>query len=156
MCVVTGAARGLGNMMARTFVESGATDIVIMDLNEADASKSAAELAEWFVSEGQAAPGEITALGLGCNVADEESVKAAFARVKEKFGRVDTLVTAAGIVENFAAHDYPTAKVRKLVDINIMGSWFCALEGARLMPDGGSVVLIGSMSGSVSGPLVPA
>lgn len=78
----------------------------------------------------------------------------------------NSLISAAGIVENFTAHEYPTDKVRKLLDINVMGivsylrhvvyydidigSWFCALEAARRMPDGGSVILIGSMSGSVS------
>lgn len=65
---------------------------------------------------------------------------------------VQTLVTAAGIVENYVAHDYPTEKIRKLLDINVMGTWFCALEAAKLMPEGGSIVMIGSMSGSVSDP----
>lgn len=61
-------------------------------------------------------------------------------------------MTAAGIVENFVAHDYPTAKIRKLLDINVMGTWFCALEAAKRMEaaGGGSIVMIGSMSGSVS------
>lgn len=74
-------------------------------------------------------------------------------------------MTAAGIVENFVAHEYPTEKIKKLLDINIMGksalryqvspaekvgTWFCALEAARLMPEGGSITMIGSMSGSVS------
>jgi hypothetical protein len=67
---------------------------------------------------------------------------------------VQTLVTAAGIVENYVAHDYPTEKIRKLLDINVMGTWFCALEAAKLMPEGGSIVMIGSMSGSVSDPRI--
>lgn len=150
MCVVTGAVRGLGNMMARTLVESGATQIVIMDLKQDEAEVAAKELADWFVAEGAAAPGEIEALGVGCDVADEASVKAAFGAIKDKYGRVDVLVTAAGIVENFIATEYPTERVRKLLDINVMGTWFCALEASKLMPNGGSCVLIGSMSGSVS------
>lgn len=48
VCVVTGAARGLGNMFARTFVESGCTKIVIMDLNQADAERAAQEVEDWF------------------------------------------------------------------------------------------------------------
>lgn len=60
-----------------------------------------------------------------------------------------TLVTAAGIVENFVALEYPTEKVRKLMDINVMGTWFCAREAAKRMEKGGSIVMIGSMSGSV-------
>lgn len=149
VCAVTGAARGLGNMMARTFVESGADAIVLIDLRKEDAEMAAKDLVDWFVEHGEAQPGEITALGIGCDVADEQSVKNTFETIKNKFGRLDCLVTAAGIVENFVAHEYPTEKVRKLLDINVMGTWACALEGAKLMPDGGSIIMIGSMSGSV-------
>ena len=59
------------------------------------------------------------------------------------------LVSAAGIVENFVAHEYPSEKVKKLLDVNVMGSWYCALEAAKRMPEGGSITLVGSMSGSV-------
>ena len=62
VCVVTGAGRGLGNMMARTFVESyvyfcslrtvlisrGASAIVLVDLNKADAEAAAKDLTDWF------------------------------------------------------------------------------------------------------------
>ncbi|KAK4686718.1 hypothetical protein P7C73_g3407, partial [Tremellales sp. Uapishka_1] len=149
VCVVTGAARGLGNMMARTFVESGADAIVIIDLNKADAEAAAKDLVDWFETHGQAAPGEIKAQGYGCDVSSEESVKETFDKIESTYGRIDALVTAAGIVENFVAHDYPTAKIRKLLDINIMGTWFCALEAAKRMENGGTITMIGSMSGSI-------
>lgn len=62
-------------------------------------------------------------------------------------------MNSAGIVENFSAFDYPEEKVKKLMDINVMGSFFCAREAAKRMPSategGGSIVLIGSMSGLV-------
>ena len=58
-------------------------------------------------------------------------------------------MTAAGIVENFSAHEYPTPKIRKLMDINVMGTWHCSLEAANLMPHGGSIIMVGSMSGDV-------
>ncbi|WVW80355.1 hypothetical protein I302_102335 [Kwoniella bestiolae CBS 10118] len=149
VCLVTGAARGLGNMMARTFVESGANAIVLVDLKKEEAEKAADELVKWFVENGEAEEGEIQALGLGCDVSDEASVAKVFETVKEKFGRLDACVTAAGIVENYVAHEYPTQKIKKLLDINIMGTWFCALEAAKLMPEGGSITLVGSMSGSI-------
>ncbi|OCF33268.1 d-arabinitol 2-dehydrogenase [Kwoniella heveanensis CBS 569] len=149
VCLVTGAARGLGNMMARTFVESGANAIVLVDLKKEDAERAAEDLVKWFVENGEAEEGEIQALGLGCDVSDEASVASVFATVKEKFGRLDAVVTAAGIVENYVAHEYPTQKIKKLLDINIMGTWYCALEAAKLMPEGGSITLVGSMSGSI-------
>jgi hypothetical protein len=42
-------------------------------------------------------------------------------------------VTAAGIVENFVAHEYPTPKIKKLIDINIMGELACHLVSTRLL-----------------------
>ncbi|KAM0746880.1 NAD(P)-binding protein [Meredithblackwellia eburnea MCA 4105] len=152
VCVVTGAARGLGNLFARTFAESGSNAIAILDLDSSQAAQSARELEEWFVEHGQAKEGEIECLGLGCDVSDEASVKKAFEEVKERFGRIDVLVTAAGIVENFPAVDYPTEKFQKLMNINVSGSFFCAREAAKDMLSReapGSIVLIGSMSGDV-------
>lgn len=152
VCAVTGAARGLGNVMARAFIESGASDLAILDLDRDVAAGAAREIDEYFVSEGLAQPGELTVVGIGCDVADEASVARAFTDIKEVFGgRLDVLVTAAGIVENFTAQEYPTAKVQKLMDINVMGTWHCALAAEKLMEGkGGSIIMIGSMSGNVS------
>ncbi|KAI5474749.1 D-arabinitol dehydrogenase [Pseudohyphozyma bogoriensis] len=151
VCVVTGAARGLGNLFARTFAESGSNAVVILDLDQTQAETAAKDLEDWFVEHGQAKAGEISALGLGCDVGNEEDVQRCFKTVVEKYGRVDVLVTAAGIVENFAAQDYPSEKIRKLLNINIEGTYFCAREAAKDMMargEAGSIVLIGSMSGS--------
>lgn len=157
VCVVTGAARGLGNMMARTMIESGATQIVILDLRQEECDKAVEDIQEWFEQEvltpeerKKGLASELECIGVACDVSDEESVQAAFDTVKAKFGRCDCLITAAGIVENFIAEEYPTDKVKKLMDINVMGTWYCALKAKELMEDGGSMIFIGSMSGSVS------
>ncbi|SCV73749.1 BQ2448_6179 [Microbotryum intermedium] len=151
VCVITGAARGLGNLFARTFAESGSNAIVILDLDQGLAETAAKDLVDWFEEHGQAEKGEISAIGLGCDVADEKNVQDCFAKIVEKYGRIDVLVTAAGIVENFPAQDYPTEKFRKLMAINVDGSFFCAREAAKDMmrrDAPGSIVMIGSMSGA--------
>ncbi len=148
---MTGAARGLGNLFARTFVESGANQIVILDLDQKQAEVAADELVAWFEENGQVKKGEVSALGLGCDVSKEEQVQACFKAVVEKYGRVDVLVTAAGIVENFPATDFPADKFRKCFAINVDGSFFCAREAAKDMirrGQPGSIVMIGSMSGA--------
>ena len=61
---MTGGARGLGNLFARTFVESGSNSIVIVDLIEEQAQKAAEELTAWFVEHGEAQPDEIQAVGV--------------------------------------------------------------------------------------------
>ncbi|KAG9128527.1 hypothetical protein FRC07_005894 [Ceratobasidium sp. 392] len=152
VCVVTGAARGLGNLFARTFVESGCTSIVLMDLKQEDAQQAADDLVKWFVDHGDIEPGAVTAIGLGCDVSNEESVKAGFDTVVKRFGKVDALVASAGIVENYSAFDYPTNRIRLLYDINVHGAFFCAREAARHMIDQnvkGSIVLVSSMSANI-------
>ncbi|QRW02184.1 Enoyl-(Acyl carrier protein) reductase [Ceratobasidium sp. AG-Ba] len=152
VCVVTGAARGLGNLFARTFVESGCTNIVLMDLKQEEAQQAADDLVKWFVDHGDIEPGAVTAIGMGCDVSKEESVKEGFEAVVKRFGKVDAMVASAGIVENYSAFDYPTARIRLLYDINVHGAFFCAREAARHMIDKGtkgSIVLVSSMSANI-------
>lgn len=177
MCVVTGAARGLGNLMARTFIESGSNTVAILDLSSDDAEKAASEATQWFEEHGDVERGELNIIGLECNVADEESVQRAMDRVHKHFGKIDVVVNSAGIVENFPAEEYPTDKMKKvsatervkkggeermltylcstlakLMDINFNGSYFVAREAAKKMfadKIQGSIILVASMSASI-------
>lgn len=153
VCVVTGAARGLGNLIARTFVESGANSIAIVDLNEEECQHAAKEVKDWFEQHGGVQDGILDVQGYGCDISDEASVIDVMDRVHKRFGKIDVAVNSAGIVENYPATEYPTHKMKKLYDINISGSYFVAREAAkRMMADQvkGSIVLIASMSGSVT------
>jgi D-arabinitol 2-dehydrogenase len=49
------------------------------------------------VGQGEVKEGDLNVIGYGCNVADEDAVKKVFADIKQKFGRIDVLVTAAGM-----------------------------------------------------------
>ncbi|CAD6587594.1 MAG: hypothetical protein CYPHOPRED_003971 [Cyphobasidiales sp. Tagirdzhanova-0007] len=152
VCVVTGAARGLGNLMARTLVESGANAIALLDLDGPTSESAARDVEDWFIEHGAAVKGEVQAIGIGCDVSNEDHVKAAMQKVVDRFGRIDVLVTAAGIVHNYPATEYPTEKMRQLYGINIDGTFFCARECAKHMLASnrpGTIILIGSMSGSV-------
>ncbi|CAE6438019.1 unnamed protein product [Rhizoctonia solani] len=152
VCIVTGAARGLGNLFARTFVESGCTKIALMDLKQEDAQKAADDLVEWFVEHGDIQQGKVKAIGIGCDVGNEDSVKAGFSEVVSRFGQIDSVVASAGIVENYSAFDYPTNRIRLLYDINVHGAFFCAREAAKHMIDQGtkgSIILVSSMSANI-------
>ncbi|KZP01118.1 NAD-binding protein [Calocera viscosa TUFC12733] len=152
VCVVTGAARGLGNMFARTFVESGCSKLVIIDLRQEDAERAATELVADFENQGEIEKGEVECLGLGCDVSDEAAVKAAFAEIVQKFGGIHAVVANAGIVENYPALEYPAERMKKLFDINVHGVFYCAREAAKHMIDKGiqgSIVLIASMSANI-------
>ncbi|TFK30050.1 NAD-binding protein [Coprinopsis marcescibilis] len=147
VCVVTGAARGLGLEFCRAFLDAGCTSLVLVDLKDADLKDAIAELKRDLSGLKET----LNILALECNVTDEASVKVAFAKTVETFGSVDVVVASAGIVENYSALDYPADSAKLLYDVNVQGVFLTAREGARFMiPNGaGSIILIGSMSANI-------
>lgn len=148
VCVVTGGARGIGQMICRAFLEAECDKLAILDLNQSDAETTAKELLEAFKAEGKI-DGSVKVIGVGVNIAKEESVQEGFDRVVRELGGVDTVVNSAGFCENFTAEDYPSDRLKMLNDVNILGSFYVARESAKRMQPGSSIVLIGSMSGVV-------
>ncbi|KAK7752582.1 hypothetical protein SLS62_005351 [Diatrype stigma] len=142
--IVTGGARGLGNHMARACAEAGARAIVIFDANQELGDESAAELHQK------------TGLPVSffkVDVRDGAAINAAVESVEELYGAPDVLINSAGIADsNIKAETYDPAMFRRLVDINLTGSFLMAQAvGRSLMKAGkpGSLVLVASMSGSV-------
>ena len=80
---VTGAGQGMGRAVVQHFGAAGA-QVVAVDINLEAASAAVSE----FGANG---------LALACNVSDPAAVKAAFAAVEERFGRLDVVVNSAGI-----------------------------------------------------------
>ncbi|KAL1659502.1 hypothetical protein GGG16DRAFT_124960 [Schizophyllum commune] len=152
VCMVTGAARGLGNEFCRAFVDSGCTSLAIVDLKQEEAEAAASELANYACVNSDLKPEDVKIIGVECDVSSERSVQKAFATVTSTFGRVDSVVASAGIVENYSAFDYPFDRIKRLYDINVHGAFFTAREAARNMipQGGGAIVLVASMSANVS------
>ncbi|EFE37320.1 hypothetical protein TRV_08016 [Trichophyton verrucosum HKI 0517] len=149
--VITGGARGLGLVMGQALVASG-SDLAIVDLNKQEAELQAKKLLEQFEKEN---PGldrlpKITAHY--ADVGDPESVNASIAEIISKHTKIDHLVTSAGFTENFDAISYPYDRIQKLWKVNVDGSYLFAVEVAKHLMERkapGSMVLIGSMSGSI-------
>ncbi|KAH6900741.1 hypothetical protein B0T10DRAFT_36212 [Thelonectria olida] len=142
--IVTGGARGLGNYMARACAEAGAKAIVIFDANQELGDESAAELHQK------------TGLPVSffkVDVRDGAAINAAVDSVVEQYGAPDVLVNSAGIADsNIKAETYDPAMFRRLIDINLNGSFLMSQAvGRAMMAAGkpGSIVLVASMSGSV-------
>lgn len=86
------------------------------------------------------------------DVADPDWVDLSVNEIIKEHGKIDHLVTSAGFTENFSAIDYPVERVQKLMDVNFMGTYLYATSVARHLMERkakGSMVLIGSMSGSI-------
>jgi 3-oxoacyl-[acyl-carrier protein] reductase len=61
-------------------------------------------------------------LALSCDVSDEEAVEAARARVQDVFGHVDALVNCAGTIASFPIDQGPVEEIRRLIDVNLLGT----------------------------------
>lgn len=142
--IVTGGARGLGNHMARACAEAGAKAIAIFDANQDLGDESAAELHQK------------TGLPVSffkVDVRDGNAINAAVQNVVDLYGTPDVLVNSAGIADsNIKAETYDPAMFRRLIDINLTGSFLMSQAvGRAMMAAGkpGSIILVASMSGSI-------
>lgn len=114
VAVITGAASGLGLVIAHKLLNEGAR-IGLLDLNEQ-------ALNDEFV--GNAEREEL----IGVDVTDEQLVARAVARVAERFGKIDILINCAGITgaTNIKSHEVDTANLQKVFNINFMASFYTA------------------------------
>ncbi|KAK9246757.1 hypothetical protein V1506DRAFT_534229 [Lipomyces tetrasporus] len=143
VAVITGGARGLGYSMAEGLCAAGLSGIAILDL-QSDLGEQACEQlhSEYGVS----------ARFYRLDVRDEDAVQDAMDAVVRDLGRIDILVLSAGVADIVHAEDYSPAKFRRVIDINLNGSFVCAQAAGKHMiaaGRGGSVIFVGSMSGSI-------
>jgi NAD(P)-dependent dehydrogenase (short-subunit alcohol dehydrogenase family) len=137
---VTGAGRGIGREIARTLAEAGA--------DVAAAGKTAEAVEEAAADVRQRGR---RGLALTVDVADSGQVDSAVERALKEFGRIDILVNAAGIARHGPSEESSDDEWRRIVEVNLDGTYFCCRAVGRHMLDRGSgaIVNIASMSGSI-------
>jgi len=140
---VTGGARGLGYQMLRGLCEAGAAGVAIIDVLEEFGNEAVKEINKDF---------GVPASFYKVDVRDPEAVDEAIAGIYRDFKKIDVLVAAAGVVDNFKAEEYPAANFKRIMDINLNGVFFTAQAvGKRMIEsgNGGSIIAIASMSGHI-------
>ena len=139
IAIVTGGAQGLGAAVCQRLAWEGA-HVVVADLNLEGAAHTAAEIA--------AQTGRRT-LAVGVNVTDESQVEAMVNRAVDEFGRLDILVSNAGILIAEAVDEFPAAKWRAVIEVNLVGYFLCAKHAARVMKQqrSGAIIQVNSKSG---------
>lgn len=88
-------------------------------------------------------------LPYACDVTSESQVQNTWRSIVKDFGKIDVVVTAAGIVENFEAENYDFNRWKKMIDINLNGSFLFAREAGKYWIDHklkGNLILVSSMS----------
>jgi 3-oxoacyl-[acyl-carrier protein] reductase len=125
VCIVTGAAQGIGAATAKRFADEGA--IVIACDRRADAIEGAAEVFE-------------------VDVTRREQVDAMVAAVKAKYGRIDVLVNNAGITKDARLVKMTLQQFDAVIDVNLRGVFHCAQAVAETMVAQGSGVILNASS----------
>ena len=130
-CVVTGAGRGLGEQFLSAFALSGARGACV-DLTQKDSDESVDRIAKHVRATQPDLP--VPELrGYECNVTIDSDVKSTWEKIVSDFGKVDVLLTAAGIAESMNAEVYDYARWRRIMDVNLDGSFMFAREAGRHM-----------------------
>ena len=112
VAIVTGAASGLGRAIARRFARAGAR-VVLADLDRGAAAATAREI--------DADPRR--AVGIAMDVADERAVDSGVAEVISQFGRIDVLVSNAGIQIVHPLEEFSYAEWKKMLAIHLDGAF---------------------------------
>jgi len=139
--VLTGGARGIGFAVARALAAEGA-DIAILDLLDT-VEDSAQRIADEF---------GVRAYGRRLDVTDQDATDAAFRDIADRLGVPQVLLTAAGIEINGDSIDVTAAEWRKVIDVNLTGTFFAAQAFGRGLLEAelpGSAILISSMSAEI-------
>jgi NAD(P)-dependent dehydrogenase (short-subunit alcohol dehydrogenase family) len=140
VAVITGGGRGIGREIARTLANAGANIVIgeILMENAQDAAKEMRDLGR-------------ESLAFQTDVRDPQSVEAMTQAAMDQFGKIDILVSNAGIARHYPAEDTPDDVWLDVMNINLNGVyWCCRSVGRRMLAQGsGSIVNIASMSGSI-------
>jgi 3-hydroxybutyrate dehydrogenase len=152
VAVVTGAASGIGLEIARTFAQAGAK-VAIADLNAEKAKAAADELSRAGHS----------AMGVAMDVTSESDVAAGTDAIVKAYGRVDVLVSNAGIQIVAPLDELPFADWKRLLSIHLDGAFLTTRAALRQMYKqgrGGSIIYMGSVHSKeaslLKGPYVTA
>jgi glucose 1-dehydrogenase len=138
--LVTGGATGIGRAVAVRFAEEGA-DVAINYFTQPEAAQEA-EAQVQAACQGVREKG-CKDLVVQADVSDEARVKSMFAEVLDQWGRLDVLVSNAGIQFSCPSHELEADDFDQVVAVNLRGAFLCAREALKhfLSREGGGVIL---------------
>lgn len=147
VALITGAGSGIGRAVAAKLHGAGYS-VVLAGRRVEELEKTASSFAD----------GAGKAIVVPTDISDQVSVKAAFEKTRDTFGRLDVLFNNAGtFAVGTSIEDIPLDVWRRVVDVNLTGAFLCAQEAIRMMktqtPKGGRIINNGSISATTPRPL---
>jgi NAD(P)-dependent dehydrogenase (short-subunit alcohol dehydrogenase family) len=139
VALVTGAGRGLGLAYAQALARAGAA-VVVNDVDEV----AAKQVAETITADGGTAVAEVGAVG------STDSAERLVGRAIDTYGKLDILVTNAGILRDRMLWKMSDEDFDAVVDVHLRGTFTCARAAVRHMRergDGGRLILVSSPAG---------
>ncbi|HLX30024.1 MAG TPA: 3-oxoacyl-ACP reductase FabG [Casimicrobiaceae bacterium] len=133
--IITGAGQGIGRATALKFAAEGAK-VAVCDIN--------AEAVVDTVNAIREAGGE--AAGFDVDVTDKESIARMVAGVMAKWGRIDTLVNNAGIVQDAQFKKMTDEQFERVIDVNLKGVYHCTKAVVDIMLEQNSGVILNASS----------
>lgn len=133
--LITGGESGIGLAIARLFVAEG-SKVHLVGLVESKLQSAVSEL------------GPSQASFTTADVSDEDAVREAIATAMARHGRIDIIVSNAGVSGVVAdIVEYPTADLYRTFAVHVGGAFNCLKHGLPVMTDGGSVIIMSSVAG---------
>lgn len=143
VALVTGASKGIGASIAKHLGAAGAAVFVNYATSKAGADKVIRDI----IADGGAASavqGDFSKL---------DDILRTFGNIKERHGKLDILVNNAGVYEFAPLAEVTPEQFHQHFDLNVLGLILATREAIKLMPpDGGSIINIGSVVGSMPPP----
>jgi 3-oxoacyl-[acyl-carrier protein] reductase len=130
VAIVTGGSRGIGRAVSERLAADGQAIVIGYASNDAEAKSTVAAI--------EAAGGQ--AVALQADVADEAAVKALFDIAEQRFGGVDVVVNAAGIMILEPLADLDLEHLDRTYRTNIRGTFVVTREAARRVRAGGAIL----------------
>jgi NAD(P)-dependent dehydrogenase (short-subunit alcohol dehydrogenase family) len=141
--VITGGSAGLGLAIAGALARAGSA--VVIASRSANRCEQAAQLLEAQTGR--------PVLGYACDVTDENAVAGLVDRALSAYGRLDVLVTSAGVQARGTVDELSADVLRRCLEVNVVGTWLACRAAARPMRDAryGRILTLASALGLVGG-----
>ncbi len=138
--VVTGGSTGIGLEVVDLFCKEGADVVFTYFDNPEEAADIEKRMADKYGRK---------AIAVKTDVTKYDQVQALIKKAMDEFGRIDILVTSAGILQRIKVEDVTNEDWHRIIDVNLHGTWYCIKEVLPIMlkQEYGRIITISSQIG---------